>query len=109
MSGGELDMAQNITLVVACMLFLRYSVVLPHLPHVLLLPSPQPRCLRVQRRPIVRLSQQRLQREQDRLHAVHRRPLVLQDVQANRSIAHIYVGVVARRLKFDRRCHVWVV
>lgn len=61
---------------------------------------PQLGGLRVERRIVVRLAQQRLDGQQDGAHVVEGRPLLLQDVQAN-GAAQINVGVKARRNKFD--------
>lgn len=63
--------------------------------------------LRVERAVIVRFAEQRLDREQDRPHVVQRRPLVLQDVQAD-GTAEVHVRVEARRQELDVRRRVRV-
>lgn len=63
--------------------------------------------LRIQRAVVVGLAEQRLDRQQDRPDVVQRRPLVLQDVQAD-GPAEIHVRVEARREKFHIRSRVRV-
>lgn len=75
-----------------------------------------------------RTSKKRLQGQQDCLHAVHSRPLVLKftlvkrvkhdsgkqkanlkNVQADRASGEIHVRVIAWRVKLDSRCSVWII
>ena len=53
---------------------------------------PQLRCIDVERRGWVGVSQQRLKRQQYRRHRVGRAPLVLQDVQADVAV-YVHIGM----------------
>ena len=50
---------------------------------ILLLIRPQPRRVRIQRRIVIRLSQQTLNGQQNRPHVIRRRPLLFQNIQTN--------------------------
>lgn len=70
---------------------------------ILLLVRPQPSRVRIQRRIVIRLPQQTLNGQQNRPHVIRRRPLLLQNIQANVPKL-IDVRVETRRGKFhDRR------
>lgn len=60
-------------------------------------------------KPYSRTSQERLERNQDSLHAVDGRPFILQNIQANCPAIDINVRMVAWRFELDRRRDIRVV
>jgi len=88
-------------------LFMR-DVPLVHLHTELVRVSPELGCHGVQRARIVRIGQKRPNRKKCRAHVIDRRPFVLQNVEADRSVL-IDVRVKDRRSEDDGRRAVRVV